>query len=187
VDNEEVRVLLQRFQDGYSQRDLATLESFLELFVNTDDLEVIGTNAVEPGRGEWCRGRAAVRQLVKSDWEGWGDVVLDVKGAHICVRGDVAWLSARGTLTDTAAIDEGMGGYLGLMEGMLGEDTISSQSKMLEIMQLGSELQSGPLPHESRVYPLRFAAVVVRLGERWVFNQVVFSFPTARGPDLRYD
>ena len=52
MEIDQVRVLLQRFQDGYDQRDLTKLDEFMALFVLDDELEVIGTNAVAPGKDE---------------------------------------------------------------------------------------------------------------------------------------
>ena len=90
METSEVRALLSRFQEGYSRRDQTYLDQFMELFVADDELEVIGTNAVDLKGKEWCRGREAVRNLVSSDWQYWGDVAVDVEGAHIHVRGETA-------------------------------------------------------------------------------------------------
>ena len=91
--SDQVRLVLQRFQDGYTRRDVARLDEFMRLFADDAGLEVIGTNGVKPGVDEWYVDKAGARELVKGDWEGWGDLRLDVDGAHIQVRGDVAWLA----------------------------------------------------------------------------------------------
>ena len=59
---DEIRVLLQAFQDGYIHRDITQTDSFMELF--TEDAEVIGTNGVKPGVDEWYMDRASARELV---------------------------------------------------------------------------------------------------------------------------
>ncbi len=41
-NEQEIRELLERFQDGYTKRDLSQVDAFLDLF--TSDIEVIGTN-----------------------------------------------------------------------------------------------------------------------------------------------
>jgi hypothetical protein len=76
-----IHSLLQAFQDGYTRRDLAQVDSFMELF--TTDAEVIGTNGLEPGQGEWYTSRAAARELVHGDWEGWGDLRLDLSTSQM--------------------------------------------------------------------------------------------------------
>lgn len=48
---QEIRLLLHKFQDGYTHRDVSQLDAFMDLF--TPDTEVIGTNGVKPGVEEW--------------------------------------------------------------------------------------------------------------------------------------
>ena len=81
-----VRDLLQKLQDGYTKRDEAELDTTMELFCQSDELEVIGTNAVAPGQGEWCRGIEATRTLIRNDWSEWGRGVA----GHNCHGHDVA-------------------------------------------------------------------------------------------------
>src|ERR1051325_10217185 len=64
---DEIRSLLQTFQDGYTHREVNQVDSFMELF--SPGAEVIGTNGVKPGMDEWYRDRASARELVQGDWE----------------------------------------------------------------------------------------------------------------------
>jgi len=48
---QEIQTLLQTFQNGYTHRDLGQVDAFMALF--TPEAEVIGTNGVKPGAGEW--------------------------------------------------------------------------------------------------------------------------------------
>jgi hypothetical protein len=182
---DEVRLLLEKFQDGYTQRDLANLDDFMELFIEGDELEVIGTNALEPGKDEWCRGRQAVRALVASDWEYWGDVSFDLEGAQIHVLGDVGWLATTGTVSDTISVEDRYQGYLSYVEEILEDREISDEEKTLDIVQLGSDIVLGLPLDETFVWPLRFTAVVVRQAGVWRFHQIQFSFATTRAPDER--
>lgn len=184
---EEVRALLQKFQDGYAERDPANVDEFMELFAPDEGLEVIGTDAIVPGEGEWCRGRQATRELVESDWEYWGDVAFDVEGAHISAKGDVAWLATTGTVTDTIPAEDCTTGYLDFVRGTLEEKDLNPQTKMLEIVHLGTDIAFGILQGETCVWPFRFTALAVRDEGRWRFSQMQFSFPTTRAPDVRYE
>jgi hypothetical protein len=88
---------LQQFQDGYTRRDVQTLDAFMELFIAGDELEVIGTSASSTTNDEWSRGRDAVQALVKADWEEWGNLALDLDHATMHVLSDVAWIATLGT------------------------------------------------------------------------------------------
>jgi hypothetical protein len=185
METDEVRALLHRFQEGYTRRDPAGLDEFMELFVPGGELEVIGTNAVTLGQGEWCQGEAAVRELVAGDWEHWGDVRFDVAGARISCQGDVAWLATTGTVTDTISAQECTTGYLDFVEGRLAEQGVSPQGKMLDILGLGTDILLGMQQGERYVWPFRLTAVAVRDEAGWRFHQMHFSFPTTRAPDVR--
>ena len=93
----EIRSLLHAFQDGYTQRDSGKLDAFMEMF--TPDAEVIGTNGIQPGEGEWYTNRREARALVREDWESWGDLRLEAESAAIHVHGDVGWIAARASVT----------------------------------------------------------------------------------------
>jgi ketosteroid isomerase-like protein len=185
MESNQVRALLQKFQDGYAQRDLTELDEFMELFTPDDELEVIGTNAVTPGRGEWCWGRQATRELVASDWEHWGDVAFDVARAHISVKGDVAWLATAGTVTDTIPEDDCYTRFLDFAERTLKDEESDPQAKMLDIVRQGTDLMLELQQGETYAWPFRFTAVAVKSQGRWRFAQMQFSFPTTPAPDVR--
>ena len=185
METKEVRALLAKFQEGYTRRDQSHLDEFMELFATGTDLEVIGTNAVLPGEGEWCRGPEAVRELVSGDWEHWGDVEFDVEGARIHVLGEVAWLSTTGRVKDTITKDERYNGYLEYVKAVLEEKEKSQRAKLLEIVGLGNDIVIALPLSENFVWPFRFTAIAVKEKGRWRFHQMQFSFATTRSPDVR--
>ncbi len=180
---EQVRAVLQHFQDGYTQRDAARVAEIMALFA--EEAEVIGTNGMRPGEGEWYTNKAGACGLVAGDWEGWGDVRFDVAGAHIEVRGEVAWLATAATVSTTIHAAESYANYLQHIKTMIDQGGSSAEEKLLDIVRGGTntlyELGRG----EQFVWPLRFTAVLVRQGEAWLFAQMQFSFPTTRFPDER--
>jgi uncharacterized damage-inducible protein DinB len=180
---DEFRQVLQQFQDGYTHRAAARVDELMALF--TADAEVIGTNGVQPGAGEWYVDQAGARELVQGDWEGWGDVRLDIDGAHIQARGEVAWLATSATVSMTIGAEENYQGYLQRLKDLIDQDGPSAEIKLLDILRGGSntlyELRRG----EHFVWPLRFTAVLVRQADGWRFQQMQFSFPTTRFPDER--
>jgi uncharacterized damage-inducible protein DinB len=183
-DTDQIGQVVQQFQDGYTQRDVTTVDAIMQLFAE-DGLEVIGTNGIKPGVDEWYVDKAGVRQLVQGDWEGWGDLRLDVDGAHIQARGDVAWLATSATVSTIIRADENFESYLQRIKAVIDQTGLSAEEKLLDILRGGSntvyELRRG----EQFVWPLRFTAVLVRQDGGWRFVQMQFSFPTTRFPDER--
>ena len=185
MEIDEVRQLLTRFQEGYSKRDQAHLDAFMELFVTGNELEVIGTNAVEIGRDEWCFGPEAVRELVANDWKYWGEVAFDMEGARVHVRGEAAWIATTGTVKDTITRDDRYSGYLEYVKGVLEDEEMSERAKTLDLVRLGNDIVLDLPLSETFVWPIRFTAVAVKDKGAWRFHQMQFSFATTRAPDVR--
>jgi len=179
---EEIRQLLQIFQDGYIHRDLSQVDLFMELF--TPDAEVIGTNGVKPGVDEWYMDRSSARELIAGDWEDWGDLRLDLDSMSIHSRGDVGWVATSATVTKLIGA-ENYSSYLEFIKTFIDNPDIGAEQKLLYILRGGTntvyELRRG----EKFVWALRFTAVVVREADGWKFAQMNFSFPTVYFPDVR--
>jgi SnoaL-like domain len=99
VMRDDVLTLLRRFQDGYRARDVGALDDFMQLFA--DGAEVVGTSGVIPGGEEWCLGRDQIRELVRRDWEAWGDILFDVDRATMHVCEGTAWAAVPGVVSRT--------------------------------------------------------------------------------------
>jgi hypothetical protein len=181
---EQVRQVLQRFQDYYTHRDPALLDTFLELLAD-DDLEVIGANGLRPSEGEWYLGKSAARELFLGDWQSWGDLHLDVQNATIRVNGKSAWLSATGTVSMNIPAEKNYADYLEFVRQYLDTSNISAEEKLLYILRGGNntlyELRRG----EDFVWPIRFTAVLTLHETDWKFQHMQFSFPTIYFPDVR--
>ena len=87
----EILQQLHSFQDGYTRRDMAHLDSFMEQLFSRDNLLVLGTQPRE-ALTTYARARA----LVSSDWRTWGDCTFFMDNAHISTAGNVAWISTVG-------------------------------------------------------------------------------------------
>ncbi|HEV8003580.1 MAG TPA: nuclear transport factor 2 family protein [Planctomycetaceae bacterium] len=91
----EVLNSLRAFQEGYTRRDASAIGPFMQrLFPQGKDPVVLGTDA-----GEWNQGSEAIADFIRKDWQGWGDVRIDVDAAAISSAGDVAWLVTTGDVT----------------------------------------------------------------------------------------
>ncbi len=177
-----IRALLQTFQDGYTNRDLAKVDTFMDLFI--PNAEVIGTNGIKPDTDEWYMTRDTARASVHGDWEGWGDFLLDLDSASIHHLGDVGWVAATATVTQTIG-EENYASYLNFIKEYIDKPGISAEQKLHHILRGGTntvyELRRG----EKFIWPLRFTAVVICQAGVWKFAQVNFSFPTVYFPDVR--
>src|SRR5574338_63354 len=155
----EIRLLLERFQEGYTRRDVRQVEAFMELF--SADAEVIGTNGVRPGVDEWYLNRASARELVEGDWEGWGDLRLDLESMSVHSRGEVGWVAATATVTKIIG-SENYAAYLQFIKTFLDDRDLRAEQKLLYILRGGAntvyELRRG----EKFIWALRFTAVVLR-------------------------
>jgi SnoaL-like protein len=180
---EDIRSLLKSFQDGYTRRDPSQVDSFMELFA--PDAEVIGTNGIKPGEGEWYMDRTSARELVEGDWRGWGDLQLDLDSMSIHSHRDVGWIAASATVTQTIGA-ENYASYLEFVKKFLDDSKLSAEQKLLYILRGGTntvyELRRG----EKFVWALRFTAVLLCQPGGWKFAQMNFSFPTVYFPDVRF-
>ncbi len=178
----EIRELLEKFQEGYTRRDLNAVDEFMLLF--TPDCDVIGTNGHRPGTDEWYTDRASARELVQGDWEDWGDLSLDMEAATIKTQGSVGWLAIPATVS-TRIGEEGYENYIQFMKSYLESSDLSAKQKLHFLLRGGTntlyELNRG----ENFVWALRITAVVVRSEAGWQFAQMNFSYPTVYFPDVR--
>ena len=82
---------LNKFQEGYSQRDTSRVGAFMESLYSKENLLILGTSP-----GEIYSGYERAADLVRSDWESWGDCRFMVDSANISSEGDIAWFATKG-------------------------------------------------------------------------------------------
>ena len=182
---EEIRAVLQEFQDGYTHRNTSTLESFMELFSSDKDIELIGTDALEPGQGEWCLGRESIHKIVENDWKFWGNLVLDVAGARIHINAETAWISTSATVTYVIENQQYIADTFQEITEILKKKEGSQQIQLMQIQREIAEMLHETSQGDKYVWPLRFSAVLVKQEGLWCFHQIHFSHATTRLPDVR--
>lgn len=86
---DEVVKVLQKFQDGYTNRDTLVIDKFLEMF--TDDIVYMGVAS-----HEFFKGKESVRKLTLWDWIKWFDLKIPVEKVDIRIDNGVAWFEVVG-------------------------------------------------------------------------------------------
>lgn len=183
-ETEQIQATLRDFQAGYIRRDPSGIDEFMQLFVQDKTLEIIGTSASGNDKSEWCIGPDMARELFLSDWEYWGNFLLNLDSTILRIRNDVAWVSVAGQVEQDFDRKGQFENYLGFVKTLL-EKEVDPEEKILRI-QLGCantlyEIQRG----QHFVWPIVLTAVLVKQTGRWLFQQIRFGFPTTRFPDER--
>ena len=174
---EEVRAVLQQFQDGYLARDVTRLDEFMRLFASDEDIELIGVGGAKRAANEWFVGQAAIRDIVEGDWTYWGDVTLDVAGAKITINGDVAWLTTTGVLTQTQAFDKALPQYLQQMKAILENAEFDPDTQLTEATHFGMRRLRERTKGLGYAWPFTFVAVLIKSDAAWRFHTIHWSMP----------
>ena len=174
---EEVRTTLQRFQDGYLARDVTQLDEFMRVFAPDEDIELIGIGAAKRAANEWFIGQSAIRDIVEGDWTYWGNVQLDVPGAQIHVRGEVAWLSTTGAVIQTQAFDTALPQYLQQMKAILENGELDADTRLMEATHFGVRRLRERSKGQGYAWPFTFVAVLINSAGAWRFHTIHWSMP----------
>jgi hypothetical protein len=178
-ETKAVRLVLQRFQDGYNLRDVSRLDDFMQLFVQSDEIELIGVGAAKRGGPEWFQGPAAIREIIEGDWTYWGDVRINLEEAKITVQGDAAWLSTTGDLISNQEYDKALPFYLNTMKELLDKEDLSLDARVAEATQFGVNRLRDRIYGVGHAWPFTFTAVLVRADGNWRFHTIHWSFPAS--------
>ena len=87
----EIIEQLRKFQDGYTKRDPKNINTFMQSLYSKDNILILGTMP-----DEVYSGYEKATQLVKTDWESWGDCKFEIDSANISSLGNTAWFSTKG-------------------------------------------------------------------------------------------
>jgi hypothetical protein len=176
---DEIRNVLQRFQDGYSTRDISQLEKFMGLFIEGDATELIGIGAYARNQDEWFQGTARIQEIVKSDWTYWGDVRLEVGDTKITVNGDTAWLTTTGSIfqTDHIYSDEVTEPTLDRMKEILNDKSMDPRTRLVEATHFGVQRWREREKKAGYRWPFVFTAILIKQGNLWRFHTIHWSMP----------
>lgn len=176
-NDEEIIKILEKFQEGYTNRDTTIVEKYVEeLF--SENILIIGT-----GASEWCDDIEDVKRLVKNDWKYWGDLRINIEEAKTRTENNISWIAVPGTSTRNFKSEDYIYDRYGIndINRILNDENLSKKVKILEIITDAADiLREVELTGTKFVYPIRVAGSLVRKNGGWKFRQMVFSYPLPR-------
>lgn len=171
-----VKQTLQALYDGYQERPLDQIDDFMDLFMKSDDLEMIGIGATEPGQYEWFKGYDAVKEIIISDWTYWGNVNFEVEKAHIVEQGNMAWFTTYGALTQNTDNSASMPFFKEQMSKLLEGDDENASDQIFEAVHFGIRRLLEKNRGVGASYKLVITGCLIK-EERWRFSMLHWSMP----------
>jgi hypothetical protein len=182
---DEIIDVLQKFQNGYTERKLESVPLFMEeLFSDRNDLSVLGT-----ATGEIFLGYDEVKQLIKDDWEGWGDLYIDCQNAVISIDDETALFSTNGTVKyNFEHSQERDNGYVNFIRTITG-DNESTQKQKITFINWVLALTYHQRKDQVREYfwPLILSGILVKEEGNWKIVSLHFSIKMPNFPDERFE
>jgi len=189
--NEEIFHFLQKFQAGYSSRDVSRINEWVDDLM-TEDVYIMGTNAVYPNTGEWQVGRDKAIELFSNDWQRWGILEADIEHADIKILNKNVALIAM-TATVTKSVENGFGRSneknmercLQRLADLEKNESKSTRLKLFTaIWDAGMVLKHTELG-ETFIWPIRISMVLIKEEGKWKMTQTHYSYPMSGYPPIR--
>ncbi len=170
--NNQIKAVLEKFQAGYLKRD-TTLASKFANDLCTKDIQIIGT-----GEDEWLQGIESARNLFKNDWAYWLTLTIDTTNINLTISENAAFFMVHGTASITFPSKDVAYDYaVGRLQQLINNEK-TSRGKLLTYSSQASDLiqqiESGSLQIK---YSIRLSGALVKQNDKWLFKQLVFSFP----------
>jgi len=193
VVSTEIMKTLELFKNGYKNRDTSIVnEWFNSVFY--DNVEVIGTFAIEPSKKEWKNNKEESKKIFKSDWTNWGDLSIDLSKVNINYDGNFAWISFPATIkrspknSRSRTAKESYANMLKTFSKIIennNEDT-NEKLKLLQMAYYANLLMYQYELGDEYIWPLRITGVLQKKNGNWKFRQMHFSYPNRGFPNVRY-
>lgn len=181
----EIRDILRKFQQGYSERKLENVDSFTEeLFQHSDDISILGT-----ATGEIFFGLDEVKQLIKGDWEGWGDLNIDYENACISIEGNTAWFSSNGTVKYSFEhTPERYDRFVDYIKKTAEDNGLTVKQRITFInWVLSLDYHQRDKQVREYFWPIGLSGVLVKEKNAWKIVHLHFSVVKANFPDERFE
>lgn len=179
--NEELKRLLERFQEGYIRKDVSMVDSFMEdLFDRGKSVLIIGTS-----NDEWMVTYDEARELFISDWEYWGNFTLDIGSAGIHFFDNCALIHTDASVEyKFSSSEETFSRYTGYIKEYFDDNSRNSkksdEAKLTEVNWVLAHFMQPRNKAERRyLWKLRLSIILTRSSGRWVIRQMQFSAPSS--------
>lgn len=181
----EIKAVLEKLNEGYQKRDIKQVDEYLNsLFINDDSLYILGTST-----DELCTGINGVKELLKSDWQYWGDVSLQLDKAIINVNGDMAWFATPGTVK--YSFEHNQERYDGYVEFALekANDKRMTAEQRTAFINWVMALTYHQQDIQKRDYfcSMRLSGVMIKKNSQWKISQSHFSMAKGVFADQRFE
>lgn len=181
----EIKDILKKFQQGYSERKLENADSFAEeLFQNSDDISVLGT-----ATNEIFFGFNEVKQLIKDDWESWGDLNIDYENACISIEGNTAWFSTNGTVKYSFEhTQDRYDRYVNYINTTAKDNKLTPKQRITFINWVLT-LNYHQRDKQAREYfwPMALSGILIKGESGWKIVHLHFSMVKSNFPDERFE
>jgi hypothetical protein len=187
---DELMEVLNIFQNAYVQRDVTTIDNFMDaLFNKNENLIVLGTSG-----NELCTGYEEVRNIFLSDWEYWGDLRIKADEATIVPLGNTALIYTTGTIkysfnSNSDTYTRYLSYVKNYFDGASPNSKKNDKVKLAEInWTLCHLLNQRNTVVRDYLWDLRVSFVLIKKETRWIIKQMQFSLPVVGHlPDVRID
>lgn len=178
--DDEIAVLgvLRKFQEGYRNRDVATLEAWIAELM-TPDIFVLGTDGDWPGSWEWRGGRHAAREMFERDWRRWGSLKIFEDEMYLSVEGDAAFAVAFATVVREGGDDDASRRRAAARLREYAESDWPSRRALYEAIADASQVLVQYERDDRFVTPLRVEFGLVRRDGAWKLKMIHFSHPAS--------
>ena len=169
---EELKHVLQQFNDGYVSRNVDAVDAFMDdLFVDSPTTVILGTS-----NGELCLGREQAKQLIKGDWQYWSDLRVNPDEACFHQVGDAYWFAVVASIKYEFETNDATNERLvGFVKKQL-ELSDKGALEALTTLSWGLAHYLFPVGSSKRAYlwPVRLTGVLRQENGRWKFQYMQF-------------
>jgi hypothetical protein len=170
--NTQIVSLFKKFQEGYTKRDTSQVDKFTSDLCS-NDIQLIGT-----GDNEFMQGIAAAKNLFKTDWMYWFNLNIDTNNIILTGAGNYTFFMVRGTASMSFPTKDAAYSFaMNLLNQSVANEK-TPRGKLLayssQAANLIQQIESGSLEIK---YSIRLSGGLEKKNEKWLFKQIVFSFP----------